>query len=268
MGKPDAPEPPDPRETSAAQTGTNVGTAVANNAMQMVNQYTPYGNLEYGQTGTYTYNDPFTGESYEVPTYSATTTLNPTQQATLDKSQMAEQNLAGLAEQQSGFLQDYLSKPAQFDTSAIEGRLTELGDQRLSPKFDRAREDLRSRLVNQGITPGSSAYNREMDILGQQENDAYNQLLLTGRGQAFGELAAMRNQPINEITALLSGSQVQNPSVGMMTPQGMPTTDNAGLINQNYNQRLANYQQQAAGRQSLLGGLFGLGAGALSGGYF
>ncbi len=30
MGKPKAPKPPDPRQTAAAQTSTNIGTAIAN----------------------------------------------------------------------------------------------------------------------------------------------------------------------------------------------------------------------------------------------
>ena len=54
MGKPKPPEPPDPKETGAAATGTNIGTAIANNAMGMVNQVTPDGSLTYGQSGTHT----------------------------------------------------------------------------------------------------------------------------------------------------------------------------------------------------------------------
>ena len=47
MGKPDAPQPTDPKETSAAQTGTNVSTAIANAMMGNVNQITPNGSLTY-----------------------------------------------------------------------------------------------------------------------------------------------------------------------------------------------------------------------------
>lgn len=107
-----------------------------------------------------------------------------------------------------------------------------------------------------------------MSALNQSKNDAFNSLMLTGRGQAFNELSAVRNQPINEISALLSGSQVSNPNVNMMQPQGAATTDVAGLINANYGQRLSNWQTQQAQKQSLMGGLFGLGASAISGGLF
>ena len=45
MASNDAPAPTPPKETSAAQTGTNVSTAIANSMMGNVNQVTPQGNL-------------------------------------------------------------------------------------------------------------------------------------------------------------------------------------------------------------------------------
>lgn len=82
------------------------------------------------------------------------------------------------------------------------------------------------------------------------------------------EQFAYRNQPINEITALMSGSQVQAPNFSQYQPQGMPTVDYAGLVNQNYAQQQGNYQQQMAQRNGLVGGLFGLGAAGITGGLF
>lgn len=263
MCAPEAPKPPDPKETSSAQTGTNIGTAIGNNVMGMVDQVTPYGNMNYTQTGTYTYKDPYTGKSYELPRYTATTTLSTGQQGLLDRNTQTQTNLADLAVERSDFLKDYL-KGTEGLTDQIDSKLYDLGRQRLDPRFADQRNALHTRLANQGITPGSEAYNREMQLLGQNENDAYNQLMLTGRGQAITEV----NNPINQITALLSGSQVTQPGVSMAQPQGAATTDVAGLINQNYNQRLQGWQQQVAQQQSLLGGLFGLGAGGLQGGYF
>lgn len=257
-----APAPPDPRETSAAQTGTNVSTTLANNIMGMVNQNTPYGNLSYEQTGEYTWTDPYTGETYTVPTYDATTTLSPEQQALYDTNTGTQQNLADTALERSGFLQDYLSQ-GPIDPTDLSNHLYDLGRQRIDPRMEQMRSATHSRLANQGIAPGSEAYNREMGLVGQTENDAYTQLMLQGRGQALSELTAQRNQPLNEIIGLLSGTQVQNPNVQMSQPGAIPYTDNAGLINQNYNQRLAQWQQQQAQQQGLLGGLFSLGSSAI-----
>ena len=268
MGKSKPPAPPDPKETSAAATGTNIGTAIANNSMGMVNQITPDGSLTYAQTGTYQYKDPYTGKTYDLPTYTATTSLSDTGKAIKTQNDAASLNMAETANNQSKFLKDYLGEPWNPDTSAIEGRLWELGSSRLDPQFAREEDRMRTRLANQGITEGSEAWNREMDRFSQNKNDAFNSLMLQGRGQAFNELQSIRNQPINEITALLSGSQVSNPNVQMVQPQGAATTDVAGLINTNYSQRLQNWQTQNAQKQNLMGGLFGLAAGGLSGGYF
>ena len=90
MCAPSPPAPPDPQDTAAAATGTNIATATANTIGGQVDQVTPYGNLTYDQTGTYSYTDPYTGESYDIPRFRATTTLNDQQTATLDETQRAQ----------------------------------------------------------------------------------------------------------------------------------------------------------------------------------
>lgn len=261
MGKgSDAPPPPDPQETSAAQTGTSVSTAIANSMLGNVNQVGADGStLTYDTTGEYTFTDPYTGETYTIPTFTATQQLSDQAQQIYDAGQLADLNLAETARDQSAFLKDYMNEPWQADTSEIEQHLFNLGSQTLDPKFQKQQQDLATQLSNQGIKLGSAAYDRAMDELKQTQNAAYTDLALSGRGQAFSELQAQRNQPINEITALLSGSQVSMPNYGTNQPAQIPTTDNAGLINQNYQQQLAAWQQDQANSQGMLGGLFQLG---------
>ena len=259
IGKSSPPPPPDPRETSAASTSTNVGTAIANAHLGNVNQITPDGTLTYDQTGSYTWHDPYTGQSYNIPRITATQTLSEQQQAIKDQSDGAELNLAGLANQQSGFLQDYMSKPFEYSNQDVENWAYDLGSQRLDPRFAKQEEALRTRLLNSGIREGSDAWNSEMGQMGQSKNDAYNQLMLQGRGQAYQEALTARNQPINEITALLSGSQVSQPNFVNANMPTIPTTDTAGLINQNYNQKLGAWQQQQQSMGGLISGLGSLG---------
>lgn len=425
MGKPKAPTPPDPRQTSAAQTGTNIGTAIANNTMGMVNQVTPYGSLTYSSTGGgsyggqpsapaqsvpqaplsdweramrrdnpgirlpgrdtqptqptqggtggasgdgFSYTDPYTGQTYNLPQYTATTTLSPEEQAKLDSNQQAEMAMARTAADRGQFLEGYLSQ--NFDPSGLpdrgqlESRSGELvrdygqlqsrageltrsyGDDfsqdrqrvedalfsRLSPQLQQQQDQMRTQLLNQGITPGSEAWQRQYDDYNRGSNDARTSVLLAGgqeqsrmagleaqraafensaTGQAFGmdqaanmadlqragfrnaatgsafnmdaaragygdnqraqalqEAFAMRNQPINEISALLSGSQVQNPMFSSIPTASIATTDVAGQIGQNYNQQLGAWQQNQQNRSSLFGGLFGAGAKMISGGLF
>lgn len=331
MCTPSAPPPPNPRDTAAAQTGTNVGTAIANSMMGMTDQYTPYGNLTYSRVGGdipeiqyynadgvagdapssllgidvgqrqggsyrvgdetfgsmseaeayrnqlgeesggfYTYTDPYTGESYQIPRFESHVELSPEQQAILDANQSAQTNLANLADDRSAFLLDYLPQTESL-TDQIGNQLYDMAAQRVDPRFAREEEKLRTRLANQGIMPGSEAFDREMARFAEGKNDAYNQLMLQGRGQALSEI----NTPINQITALLSGSQVTNPNVQMQNPARIPTTDVAGIINSNYQQQMQNYQTELANSNSMMGGLFGAGAtllgapqGSVFGGFF
>ncbi|TIQ83029.1 MAG: tail fiber domain-containing protein, partial [Mesorhizobium sp.] len=225
-----------------------------------VNQVTPDGNLTYSQTGTYKWNDPYTGKSYDIPTYTATQTLSQTGQAIKDQTDEARLNLGKLANDQSAFLNDFLSKPVDLSNDATEARLMDLGMKRLQPALDARRASNEADLINRGIRPGSDAYAQAQNLENQGENDAYNQLLLQGRGQAVQEALAQNSAPINNLTALLSGSQVSQPNFVNANMPTIPTTDVAGLINTNYNQKLQNWQQQAQSSSDLFGGLFGLGA--------
>jgi hypothetical protein len=77
----------------------------------------------------------------------------------------------------------------------------------------------------------------------------------------------LRNQPINEITALMSGSQVATPQFGIAQSAMIPTTDFAGIQQQGFQNQQANYQQQNANYQAMLGGLFGLGSAGITAGF-
>ena len=116
----DAPEAPNPQETASAQMGQNVNTAIANANLQNVNQRTPYGNLTYDQTGTYQMTDPNSGEVYNVPRFTATQSLSPTQQRLFDYEQAAKENMAHLAVTQSSRLEDVLGQ--NFDLSSLPAR--------------------------------------------------------------------------------------------------------------------------------------------------
>lgn len=262
MGK-KAPKAPDPRETSAASTSTNVGTAIANAYLGNANQVTPDGTLTYSQTGSHEWHDPYTDKTYNVPTFTATQTLSPQQQAIKTQTDQAEQNLAGLANSQSAKLQSLLGKPVEISNEATEARLFDLGRKRLDPMFAERQSALDTKLANQGIQIGSKAYDTAQRQNYQQQNDAYNSLLLSGRGQAVQEMLTERNQPINETTALLSGSQVSQPNFVNANMPTIPTTDTAGIINQDYQNRMGQWQQNQAQGAGILGGLFKLGSGLL-----
>lgn len=262
MGKPSAPAAPDPKETAAASTGTNVATALANANLNNVNQVGPNGSINYSQSGTYKFTDPYTGQSYDIPQFTQTTSLSPDQQKLYDLNNQTQQNLGQIGVSQSSKIGSLLNTPFDASTAnkAVEDKIAALGSARLDPQFARSEDALRTQLANQGIQPGSAAWNAQMTQFQQGKNDAYNQLYLNGNQQAYQQAITDRNQPINEITALMSGSQVSNPTFGSTPQTTIPTTDTAGLINQNYQQQYQNYQSQMSQQNALLGGLFGLGS--------
>jgi endosialidase-like protein len=384
MGKPDAPQPPNPYDTARAATGTNVSTAVANAFLNNTNQVTPEGQLNYNATGNYAWTDPATGASYNIPTFTATQTLTPQNQAIKAQTDAAKYNLAGMANAQSGRISGLLSNemdvsgaPAAGSASAITGipqaatsfdpgnpvqtGIGPLGDitqtygpadnfsadrqrvedslmARMNPQLAIEKQGIEQQLADQGIRYGSQAYSDAMMNYSRQADDArwgaisqagteqqrmnqmaaqlaafqnaaqqqgFQQQLGVGtfanqaqaqqfqqnaaqgtfgnqalaqqvaqaqsgfnaaqaaRNQYMQEQYARRNQPINEISALLSGSQVAQPNFVNVPGAQIPTTDVAGLINQNFNQQMSTYQQQSQSYNALMGGILGLGAGAL-----
>lgn len=252
------PSAPDPAKTAAAQSATNRDTAITQQQVNMVDQVNPWGSVTYSQTGTNKFKDS-NGNWVETPQYTQTTTLSPEQQAIFEQSQAAQTNLAGIAADQSAFLQDYLNKPFEFSNSDAEQWAYDLASPRILQQQQQNEDALRASLANKGIQEGSAAWNAEMQRLTNANTDQLNQLALTGRQQAFNEALTTRNQPINEISALLSGSQIANPATqSSSTPTAsVGGVDYAGLVNSNYNSQLS--QSNAA-----MGGLFGL-AGTLGG---
>jgi hypothetical protein len=241
------PDVPDPAETAAAQTASNVETATAQFELGATNQITPYGNLTYEQTGT--------SES-GTPTYTATQTLTPDQQRLLDIGERTATTMGRTAEQQAKAVQSTLAEPIDLSNSATEAYLFDLGSAQLDPFYDEEQAQLETQLANQGIMPGSDAYVDAMNQFADQENDAYNELLLEGHQTATSDILTERNQPLNELNALMTGSQVTQPSY-VTTPQpGVAPTDVAGITQAAYDAEQDQYE-------ALLGGLTDVGTAVL-----
>jgi hypothetical protein len=259
MGKPSAPEPIDPIEAGRAQTGTNIGTAIANAYLANPNQITPEGTLSTTQTGTYQYTDPVTGDTYDIPLFTTETAYSGANQDLYDIGMDTKLGMANFANEQVDRLSAYFNEPINLDNDAVESRIMELARTRMDPMLADRRSALETRLSEQGIMRGSEAYDRAMGELGQTENDAYTNLLLTGRQQAINEALLARNQPLNELTALMTGSQVSNPTYGGGNMPTVPTTPISDFMYSSKDQEYNAWQQEMANRTAMfdtIGGLF------------
>lgn len=78
------------------------------------------------------------------------------------------------------------------------------------------------------------------------------------RQRALQERLTFRNQPINEITSLMSGSQVSQPGYVNAPTAGVAPTDVIGATNAATNANMNVYNQQLASQNAMMGGLFGL----------
>lgn len=287
MGKktPAAPAAPDPNAVAQAQGAANREAAIASQELNMVSQFTPYGKVQYGQTGT---------SGNGNPLYGAFTELSPNQQAILDRDEAAQIKFGDIANNQLEAVGEKLSTPLDFSESLgtlpVANEQTRLAtrdaiEQRNSPYQQRDRSALETRLANQGIGIGSEAYNDELERYQRGVND----FRLAADAQAGNEMSRVyglesnsydrqanqllqeRQIPLNETLALSSNTQVQNPNF-VPTPQtnvgAAPIADATyssyqGNLN-NYNQKVAQQNAQTQGLYSLLGSAGQAGAMAFS----
>jgi hypothetical protein len=218
-----APQAPNPYQTAQAQSGFNKESATAQAGLNMVSQTGPLSSTTYNEAGKW---------SDGTQRFEQTTSFNPQIQSLLDS------NISKVGQ------------PFNVNNEATESRLMELGRMRLDPALDRRRESTEQSLFNRGVRPGTEAYRRGMEAVTQGENDAYNQLALTGRSQAVNEALTERNQPLNEFLALMSGGQIQTPQ---LQGSGVAPVDYSGLVNSNYNQQNQQYQNTWNGIGNLAG---------------
>jgi hypothetical protein len=239
----------------------------------MVNQYSPQGSLEYTQRGT---------ASDGTPQYSVTQKYSPEQQALYDLTNQAAQKYGQTANTQMDAVTARLSQPLDFSTlgatptfndtyrTNVENAMFD----RLQPQLDKDRNALVTSLANQGITDtGSQAYMTAIDELNRKQNDlrlgitsqglsqAAQQygLETSGRNQAINEMVQQRQIPLNELAAMLSGSQVQGPSFVNAPQTQIGQTPLADSIYASYNGQNQQYAANQAANAASLQGLYGLG---------
>lgn len=269
MDSPSAPAAPDPVATANAQTNTNIASAVGSQMINMVNQSTPQGSLDYTKTGNNTYQETDANgqvHTYTIPQFTATQTYSPQEQALFNLNNQTQQNIAQIGVQQSQNIGNLLNTPLDLSNNAIEDQLYSEYSPRVNTQQANQLNSLQSQLSAQGVTQGSAAYNNAMNLNSQANNDQWNQLYLNGRSQADQELVTQRQEPINEIDALMSGSQVSNPTYGSTPSTSIAPANYEGDVQSSYADQLASYNANLSANNAMMGGIFGT-AGALAGGW-
>jgi len=303
-----------------------------------------------------------------VGTPTVTQQLTPTAQATLDAQQRVQQRLAQLGgtamdnvaatlatpfvpttteiKHDFGGYKDvpdaanFMAKtevPLQYgiDTSGVAAMPINAGTnaqnlilQRLNPTIQAGDVSFRQQLANQGLTPGTEAYDKALRNREMSKNDLYNQAALQGinldmaaRNQSVNELLnlgtfgnqaqlagaglfntatgqnfnqgitgqslgynqalnkaqfqntaqqqqlaqdlALRSQPLQELAAIMGGSQIQLPQFSGYQPVNVAAAPTFGATQAQYQGQLGAANAQNAANAQTMQGLFGLGAASL-----
>lgn len=236
-------------QAARATSEGNLQGAQTATVANRVNQTTPFGNLQYTQTGV---------DAQGNPIWSASQTLAPEFQGSLS-------NLAGQVAQNTaqGFNPNLPSvgiNPGETYSDAIM--------RRLQPQQQQAAQRLEAQLANQGIMPGSEAYDRAKTQLAQQQNDQLTSAIVGGfntglaaNQQQFAQEAAKYQLPLNQLSAFRQAT-----APNYVAPSQQQTTAGPDyLTSYNLQQQNAIAQQAAeqAGQNAVTGGLFGLGSSLL-----
>jgi hypothetical protein len=245
-----APAVPDYASLARQTAAENLKAAQAATAANRVNQVTPYGSLQYTQTGT----DP-----QGNPMWTATQTIAPELQG------LSSRIMGGLEGQYGqnftgGNLPSYGINPGQTYSDAIMSRL--------QPQMQMEQKQFDAQMANQGIPVGSEAYTNAARVFQQGQNDKMTSAITGGMGvglqanqQQYGQNLTNYQLPLNianQVKGLTTPGYVN--SAQQATPAG---ADLFGAGMAGYNAGMGQYNAGQAANQNTMGGLFGLGQAGL-----
>lgn len=251
MGIFKSPKAPDPAATAAAQSAQNRDAAVATQLTNAVDQYTPDGNTTWAQDGNWSYVGA-DGNTVNIPKLKSVQTLNPLQQEAKTYEQQADRDTNKLATTLLGNAQGMLGTPTDYSESAIRARTDAMINPRLEQRFTRDRSALETALAQRGIKQGSQAYSAALGDFEKGRTDTLSQEALSNRQQAITEQGMGQRDAVNMIGALLGTGQIANPQFVQTPKANVAAPDYAGMVYQNY-------QNKVAQQNAMMGGLFGLG---------
>lgn len=272
MCSPSPPSPPDYAGAAIAQGAANKETAVASSRLNNPNVVNPY--------GTQTWQEGATEDSR--PTL--TQTFSPEQQALYEQSMQTKGLLGGLGTQGAEALQGVIGQNLDFSGAPAAPGSAEATRQgaydaimsRVNEDTTGQRDQRNSDLIAAGIRPGTKAYDDAQNLISRQYNDARQQAILAAgqegqrdftmdtqaRKDAIAEILAQRQTPLNEINALMSGSQVTNPFAvpGAAQNSNIAPAPLFGAAQAQGQADMDAFSAQSAGQNAMMSGLFRLGS--------
>ena len=233
------PQSPNPVDVSNQQAVFNQGAGIAQNKINSYNQSNPFGSQTYA-------NDPNSPSGYALNTQFSgpLQQLFNTQTGTLNN---AAANSAGM-----------YSSPydLQAQTGQTANLLNSWNQQYLQPIFNQQQSNKDAQLQNQGLAPGSEAFNNAQNLLARNQGDATNQYLSMNEPTAFNQALQQYQLPLQTMGAL-KGTIPGQPTFGATpTAQIQPPNYQAAAQN-NFNNQQAQFQNTMSGVGQILGSFGG-----------
>lgn len=284
-----APKAPDPWTVANATTQTNNQTAAFNKALNLNNYSNPFGSQWTDMVGI---------DGSGAPIYNTRISASQPLQSLIGSTMGAASGaqgqvsnalfgLGGLNTQLSGLAGSIDPNAAQQAGQRGQDAAYAAQTQYLDPRFSQGQTSLESQLANQGLTPGSQAYDNAMKNFNLSKNQAYsdaaNQSILTGQqigtqmlqnqlatvgqkanllgqqGTNYSQMASLAQLPFSQL-ATLAGLVPGNTGTG----QSASSPANIAQAFQNqYAGQMNQYNTNTASANSTMGGLFGLGGAGL-----
>ncbi|SRR5579871_3220592 len=254
-----APSPPpvdDPAGVAAGQFASNLAAGESAQAGSQVNQIGPTGSLTYYQTGV--------GPN-GVPTYTSVQQLTPQQQQLLNEQQLG-MGIAGGAGNNllaNSFGQYSMDPNAMIgsQTTGLEGQQMQEWMTAQAPWLQLQSTQMDTQLRNQGIMPGTPAYNNAMNQLNQSQTMGVAGAASQFQPTAFSEAVQQYSLPLQIGSGLMNLNQPGN--VGLPETGQAPNYAAPNVVQSVQNAQQAeeqNYQSQIAQYAANLAGISGIGS--------
>lgn len=241
---PKVPKPPTPGE----QIEVNRQTASDYATLSHQDSFSPYGSLTYTKTGT---------DANGLPIYSGTTSLSPQQQALLNILQGTQ---AGAGADAASLIDagDYGAGAPDLSMGAnsiVRANMENFADHH-QPFFERDTSNLDNQLRNQGLMPGTEAYNNQMAELKRTQGNTVSGYLASMQPHAFQQAVTGYEQPLKTGLQLASlGRPASLPNELAPMPQQQQTAP--PNLSQMYQGQMAGYNAQMGQHGGMMNGLFG-----------
>lgn len=251
-----APKPPDPAQTAAVQQQYNTQAARDQNATNSYGQSSAYGSINY------------IPDASQPSGYRIVNSYSPEQQG-LYNTQVGTQGVAGQT------AQDLLrntagmySQPFNGDNAAVTGKLNDWSARYVQPIFNQQNSNLEAELRNQGLTPGSEAYNNAKNLLSRNQGDFTINYLKQNQQQAFDQALKEYQTPLQTVAGLYGMAAPQGISPVATPNASIQPPNYAGLVQSNYEQQMKNYENMWKGIGQLGGSVlnFAMGPTGMFGG--